>query len=352
LNRFLTAIVSLALLCGVADARLLGVNPTGVTGDILCNGGSPTGTNNEICHDYLGDWGPTSVGGSQTLGTSAFPWDGIYLGSNPSTPLPAFQMNGSVSTTTIATTNLGFSEFIAVSPSGAFLALCISTGGVGGSVLVSDGVTACYGATFAAAAGAGSILGVDTFYTLLSTGGAPSSLTLTNSTVSINAGSSGASYTNTASTVTGLAVTPISAADVAAFNAATTTIAAMACATTQTGTLAGATLQPGVACFTAAATLTGVLTLNGGPSSLFVIKSGTGGSGALTGTNLTVVLTGGAKPGNVYWYTPSAATFTDTTISGNILSGTSVTLTRVTLIGRAFAAGTVTGTNVIASAPQ
>ena len=56
------------------------------------------------------------------------------------------------------------------------------------------------------------------------------------------------------------------------------------------GTLAGQIFAPGVYCVSAEAK-TGVLTLNGGPNATWLIKVP---AGALTGTNFSVVLAGGA----------------------------------------------------------
>ena len=87
-------------------------------------------------------------------------------------------------------------------------------------------------------------------------------------------------------------------------------VAAKPCDTVLTGTLAGVTLSPGVYCFDAAATLTGVLTLNGPANGTWIFKVGTSGTGALTGTNFSVVMAGGAVPCNVTWWVSQAATMT------------------------------------------
>ena len=118
--------------------------------------------------------------------------------------------------------------------------------------------------------------------------------------------------------------------------------------TTLTGTLAGVTLSPGIYCFAAAATLTGVLTLEGPADGLFIFKVGASGSGALTATNLTVVLAGGAKAQNVAWYVADAATLTTSAFQGSLLAGTAITLTGGSVNGNAWAKGvvTITGTAV------
>ena len=119
--------------------------------------------------------------------------------------------------------------------------------------------------------------------------------------------------------------------------------------TTLTGTLAGMTLAPGVYCFDAAATLTGVLTLNGPSDGTWVFKIGTGGTGAITGTNFSVVMAGGGDKCNVTWWVAQAATMTDAHFLGNILAGAAITLTRGTFDGNVWAKAdvTITGTALV-----
>jgi hypothetical protein len=114
------------------------------------------------------------------------------------------------------------------------------------------------------------------------------------------------------------------------------------CDQTLTGTLAGVTLSPGVYCFTAAATLTGTLTLDGPANGVWIFKVGTGGTGALTGTNFSMVMTGGAESAdcpNVYWWVSQAATMTTSNFLGTILAGADITATNSTLTGGALAGG-------------
>lgn len=119
--------------------------------------------------------------------------------------------------------------------------------------------------------------------------------------------------------------------------------------------LAGQVLPPGVYCFDAAVTETGgVVTLDpqGNPDAVWIFKIGTGGTGALTGTNFSVVVAGGADPcsvaPNVYWWTAQGATLTDSVFIGSILAGAAITVTRGSLDGQALAkaAVTLTGANV------
>ena len=113
------------------------------------------------------------------------------------------------------------------------------------------------------------------------------------------------------------------------------------------GSLAGVNLSPGPYCLDAVAK-TGLLTLTGPSTGVWTFLV----SGALTGTNFSVVMAGGGQPCNVYWAPKYAATLTTSTLMGNILAGNaaagSVTLTGGTLVGRALAnvAVTTTGTAV------
>jgi hypothetical protein len=119
------------------------------------------------------------------------------------------------------------------------------------------------------------------------------------------------------------------------------------CEATMTGTLAGVTLTPGVYCFDAAATLTGTLTLNGPSTGFWIFKIGILGAGALTGTNFTVITTGGAQACNVIWWVRQAATMTDSNLIGHVLTGTAITLTNGVFTGNAWAQSDVTITNTL-----
>jgi hypothetical protein len=113
-----------------------------------------------------------------------------------------------------------------------------------------------------------------------------------------------------------------------------------------TGTLAGRTLAPGVYCVSAEAK-TGVLTLNGPATASWTFKVTDGAhTGALTGTNFSVVMAGGGVACNVIWWSEAAATLTDSDLKGSILSGAGLTLTRGRLVGRALAKAAVTLTDV------
>ena len=116
-----------------------------------------------------------------------------------------------------------------------------------------------------------------------------------------------------------------------------------------TGTLAGQSLSPGTYCVSSEAK-TGVLTLSGGSNATWLIKVP---SGALTGTNFSVVLAGGAQACNVTWWVDAAATMTTSAFQGNILAGAAITFTGGTLNGNAWAGAagvgdvTFTGTAVL-----
>jgi hypothetical protein len=127
-------------------------------------------------------------------------------------------------------------------------------------------------------------------------------------------------------------------------------LAAEPCNVTLTGDLAGQVLAPNVYCFDAAATLSGQLTLDGPATGVWIFKVGTLGTGALTGTNFSVVMSGGGQACNVYWWVAEAATMTTSNFQGTLLSGAATTFTGGSLIGRdlAKAAATLTGVTVSA----
>lgn len=138
---------------------------------------------------------------------------------------------------------------------------------------------------------------------------------------------------------------------IAAYNGFLATYAALApqptdVCTTLSGTLAGVTLAPGAYCFPAAAALTGTLTLDGPSNALWSFKIGTLGTGALTGTNFSVVLANGAQACNITWWVAEAATMTTSNFVGNILAGAGITLTGGTFNGDIWSKAdvTITGT--------
>ena len=166
-------------------------------------------------------------------------------------------------------------------------------------------------------------------------------------------------FTNTGCTIVG-AMPPATNAAAAlartAFLSAYTAARSVPCTQTLLSTITGpVTLAPGVYCTDAALTGTGVLTLDGGgdANAVWIFKIGTLATGALTGTNFSVVMAGGGQPCNVFWAPSAGVTMTTSALVGNILAGDaidgSITLTGGTVAGRALAnvAVTMTGASVI-----
>ncbi|MCY7318740.1 MAG: DUF3494 domain-containing protein, partial [Ramlibacter sp.] len=149
------------------------------------------------------------------------------------------------------------------------------------------------GAAPAFAATAPSLGAASKFAVLSAAPGGNGAVTCTNSSITGDVGSSGApaSVVQTGCTIAGAIIAPVSAKVLTDFNSAYDAFKAVRCDQTLTGTLDGVTLLPGVYCFAAAATLTGTLTLDGRgtANAVWIFQVGTGGTGALTGTNFSVV---------------------------------------------------------------
>ncbi|MDP3152820.1 MAG: ice-binding family protein [Archangium sp.] len=128
----------------------------------------------------------------------------------------------------------------------------------------------------------------------------------------------------------------------ASFLTAYDALEAQPCDRYLTGTLAGVILAPGTYCFTAAATLTGTLTLDGPSTASWLFKVGTLGTGALTGTSFNVQMANGGSACNVSWWVAEAATLTDSNFVGNLFAGAADTVTRGTFEGRTFSKADVT----------
>jgi hypothetical protein len=186
-------------------------------------------------------------------------------------------------------------------------------------------------------------------------------VTLTGSTVNGNVGSLGA-YTNTGSKVNGLVYQgdQVAIDAYAAFLGEYTALASIP-ADQCTGVLnpgygvVTLTLPPGVYCSPAGVTFTGTtLILDGSSTDTWTFRIGTGGTGALTGTNFTVV--GETSTGqtwqtcnnSVSWWVAEGATMTDSSFQGTILAGAAITVSDGTFNGNAFAkaAVTLTGTTI------
>ena len=128
----------------------------------------------------------------------------------------------------------------------------------------------------------------------------------------------------------------------AAQNSVTTAYNALgsqACTADLTGQdLGGKVLTPGVYCFSTSAQLTGTLVLNaqGNANAVFIFKTG---STLTTASNSLVVVNNGGATCNVFWQIGSSATLgTGSTVAGNILALTSITMTTgARLFGRALA---------------
>jgi hypothetical protein len=113
----------------------------------------------------------------------------------------------------------------------------------------------------------------------------------------------------------------------------------------QNGTLSGLTLPHGVY-WLDDSTKTGLLTLDGqgDPNAVWIFKSGTSGTGSLTTASFNVVMASGEPCGNgaqVFWWSAEAATLTDSSFIGTILTGTSISVTNGNFVGQALATDAV-----------
>jgi hypothetical protein len=172
-------------------------------------------------------------------------------------------------------------------------------------------------------------------------------VTCTASTVDGTVGSTGDpdSVVQTGCEITGPIDAPVDTEVVDDFGDAYVELAGVVCDQTLTSTLAGVTLPPGVYCFDAAATLTGTLTLAGSSGDdIWIFKIGTLGTGALTGTNFSVVMadSGASACDDVYWWVAEAVTMTTSNFQGTVLAGAAITSTGGTFAGRALAKAAVT----------
>lgn len=94
------------------------------------------------------------------------------------------------------------------------------------------------------------------------------------------------------------------------------------------GTIGNLTLNPGIYVFSSTADLTGTLTLNGGSDAPFIFLVG---SSLTTASSSSIVLTGGAEAGDIFWAvgtggSGSATLGSSSTFIGNLIAQASVTL--------------------------
>jgi hypothetical protein len=179
--------------------------------------------------------------------------------------------------------------------------------------------------------------------------GSSGAVTFTSSTIIGNVVHTGA-FTNTDSTISGTISTPLDPQVMVDFEEAYLALNQTCTQTFNEAAFTDATLSvnSGVICFPAAVTFTRtVLTLNGnGP---WIFRVGTAEPGALTGTNLTMVMADGGDACDVFWQVNAATTLTTSVFRGTILSGAAITTTGGTIAGQVLArAGvTMTGTTLI-----
>jgi len=158
-------------------------------------------------------------------------------------------------------------------------------------------------------------------------------VTCTDSVVNGDVGSSGvpASIVKTSCTISGAEIAPVNAQVVTDFDKAYAALKLQPCTQTfaqAAFTGASLTVQPGVICFPAAATFTDTtITLQGGSNAVWLFKVGTEAPGALTGTGLSVVMSGGGQACNVTWWVDAATTLTTSGFQGTILAGAAITAT-------------------------
>lgn len=189
-------------------------------------------------------------------------------------------------------------------------------------------------------------------------------VTCTTSTINGDVGSSGlmASVVQTGCTITGAIIAPVSSQVLTDFNSAYDQYAAIPCTGSLDTAYTGATLRlaPGVYCNAAAVTATDttlILDGQGDAKAVWIFKIGTGGTGALTGTNFSVIMTNGGQPCNVSWWVAQAATMTTSSFQGTILAGAAITMTGLAgtttpFNGDALAKAAVTLTDVTISSCQ
>ncbi|MEK6226115.1 MAG: hypothetical protein AABM40_07420 [Chloroflexota bacterium] len=198
------------------------------------------------------------------------------------------------------------------------------------------------GGPTANAAAPGPSLGIAGNFAILSAadGGLGAVTCVGPATIIGNLGSSGvpASITPGTCTITGSQTAPVSAGVVAAFDKAYAALGLVPCTTTiltAAYTTTTLSLGSGVTCFPNGLTFTdSTLILTGsGPWLIEVGTLATGNSGALTGTNLHMVLPAGANPCDVTWWVRAGASMTTSNATGTQFFGTVLAGAAITVIG-------------------
>lgn len=104
------------------------------------------------------------------------------------------------------------------------------------------------------------------------------------------------------------------------------TIGSLGDAGALTGCSGNSTLPPGVYISQTSTTIgvNGILTLNGGPDDVWVFQAP---SALNVEVGSSILLTGGAKPSNVWWFVGSSATLkTNSVFNGNVLASASISM--------------------------
>jgi len=183
---------------------------------------------------------------------------------------------------------------------------------------------------------------------------AGSAITTTGGEISRNVGvSPGTAITKTGTTIVGSldSATPAAAAAKVALTAAYAEAQGKTADQDLSGQgLGGLTLTQGVYSFAAAATVDGVLTLQGDASAVWIFQIG---AAMVFGPGSSVVVINGGNPDHVYWQVGAAATATGATVVGNVMAYAAITATGSSVEGRLLskiAAVTLTTSTVTAPA--
>ena len=134
--------------------------------------------------------------------------------------------------------------------------------------------------------------------------------------------------------------------------AAYTDAVGRACGVSEGSTaLNGQILTTNVYCWTGPLSITGSFTISGSPSSVFIFQVPTT---LIVSNDVTVTLTGGVTPSNVFWVVAGATTIgTGVSFQGIILDATNIAMqSGTTLIGRALAQTAVTLISNTITAPS